>query len=123
MSNKNSLSRRNFLKGGKTSRPELERLNPNWPTKRVAKLIRNNLEKTPPVYHPPKVEELPPILPVTHSTKSLQNVDWDMGAARHLLCRTMFGPKYPELKEASESPMEIELSSLLSTLNLSLIHI
>ncbi len=105
------------MKGGKTSRPELERLNPNWPTKRVAKLIRNNLEKTHPVYHPPKVEELPPILPVTHSTKSLQNVDWDMGAARHLLCRTMFGPKYPELKEASENPMEIELSSLLSTLN------
>ena len=118
MSNKNSLSRRNFLKGGKTSRPELERLNPNWPTKRVAKLIRNNLEKTPPVYHPPKVEELPPILPVTHSTKSLQNVDWDMGAARHLLCRTMFGPKYPEIKEASENPMEIELSSILSTVSL-----
>lgn len=117
MSNNNALSRRNFLKGGKKSRPELERLNPNWPTKRVAKLIRDYLEKTPPIYHPPKVEELPPVLPVTHSTKSLQNVDWNMGAARHLLCRTMFGPKYPEIKETSENPMEIELSSLLSTLN------
>jgi hypothetical protein len=113
----NLLSRRRFFKGGKASRPDLDRLNPNWPTKRVAKLIRNNLEKTPPVYHPPKVEELPPILPVTHSTKSLQNVVWDMGAARHLLCRTMFGPKYPEIKEASENGMETELSSLLSTLN------
>ena len=118
MSSNNPLSRRNFLKGGKTSRPELERLNPNWPTKRVAKLIRNKLEKTPPVYHPPKVEELPPILPITHSTESLQNVDWDMGAARHLLCRTMFGPKYPEIKEASENLMEIELSSILSTVSL-----
>ena len=118
MSSNNPLSRRNFLKGGKTSRPELERLNPNWPTKRVAKLIRNKLEKTPPVYHPPKVEELPPILPITHSTESLQNVEWDMGAARHLLCRTMFGPKYPEIKEASENPMEIELSSILSTVSL-----
>jgi hypothetical protein len=118
MSSNNPLSRRNFLKGGKTSRPELERLNPNWPTKRVAKLIRNKLEKTPPVYHPPKVEELPPILPITHSTESLQNVEWDMGAARHLLCRTMFGPKYPEIKEASENLMEIELSSILSTVSL-----
>ena len=111
------LSRRDFFKGRKTSHPELERLNPNWPTKRVAKLIRNNLKKNSPIYHPPKVDELPPVLPVTHSTESLQVVDWDMGAARHLLCRTMFGPKYSEIKEASENPMEIELSSILSTVN------
>jgi hypothetical protein len=112
------LSRRDFFKGGKTSRPELKRLNPNWPTKRVAKLIRNNLKKNSPIYHPPKVDELPPVLPVTHSTESLQVVDWDMGAARHLLSRTMFGPKYPEIKEASENPLEIKLSSILSTMSL-----
>ena len=111
------LSRRAFFKGGKASRPDLDRLNPNWPTPRVAKLIRNNLKKNSPIYHPPKVDELPPVLPVTHSTESLQVVDWDMGAARHLLCRTMFGPKSPEIKEASENPMEIELSSILSTVN------
>jgi len=112
------LSRRDFFKGGKTSRPELKRLNPNWPTKRVAKLIRNNLKKNSPIYHPPKVDELPPVLPVTHSTESLQVVDWDMGATRHLLSRTMFGPKYPEIKEASENSLEIKLSSILSTVSL-----
>jgi len=117
MSNK-LLSRRDFFKGRKTSRPELKRLNPNWPTKRVAKLIRNNLKKDSPIYHPPKVDELPPVLPVTHSTESLQVVDWNMGATRHLLCRTMFGPKYPEIKEASENPLETELSSILSTVSL-----
>ena len=117
MSNKNSLSRRNFLKGGKASRPDIQRLNPNWPTKRVAKLVRKKLEKTHPIYHPPKVEKLPPILPVTHSTESLQDVNWDMAAARHLLSRTMFGPKYPEIKEASDNAMEIQLSSLLSTMS------
>lgn len=112
------LSRRDFFKGRETSRPELKRLNPNWPTKRVAKLIRNNLKKNSPIYHPPKVDELPPVLPVTHSTESLQVVDWDMGAARHLLSRTMFGPKYPEIKEASENSLEIKLSSILSTVSL-----
>ena len=112
------LSRRVFFKGGKTSRPELKRLNPNWPTKRVAKLIRNNLKKNSPIYHPPKVDELPPVLPVTHSTELLQVVDWDMGATRHLLSRTMFGPKYPEIKEASENSLEIKLSSILSTVSL-----
>lgn len=112
------LSRRDFFKGGETSRPELKRLNPNWPTKRVAKLIRNNLKKNSPIYHPPKVDELPPVLPVTHSTESLQVVDWDMGATRHLLSRTMFGPKYPEIKEASENSLEIKLSSILSTVSL-----
>ena len=112
------LSRRVFFKGGKTSRPELKRLNPNWPTKRVAKLIRNNLKKNSPIYHPPKADELPPVLPVTHSTESLQVVDWDMGATRHLLSRTMFGPKYPEIKEASENSLEIKLSSILSTVSL-----
>ena len=117
MSNK-PLSRRDFFKGRKTSHPELERLNPNWPTKRVAKLIRNNLKKNSPIYHPPKVDELPPVLPVTHSTESLQVVDWDMSAARHLLSRTMFGPKYPEIKEASENSLEIKLSSILSTVSL-----
>jgi len=114
----NPISRRQFLKGhSKNERPDLDRLNPKWPTKRVAKIIRKNLKKIPPIYHPPKVDELPPVLPVTHSTESLQVVDWDMGAARHLLCRTMFGPKYPEIKEASENLMEIELSSILSTVN------
>ena len=117
MSNR-PLSRRDFFKGRETSRPELKRLNPNWPTKRVAKLIRNNLKKNSPIYHPPKVDELPPVLPVTHSTESLQVVDWDMGAARHLLSRTMFGPKYPEIKEASENSLEIKLSSTLSTVSL-----
>ena len=112
------LSRRDFFKGGKTSRPELKRLNPNWPTKRVAKLIRNNLKKNSPIYHPPKADELPPVLPVTHSTELLQVVDWDMGATRHLLSRTMFGPKYPEIKEASENSLEIKLSSILSTVSL-----
>ena len=63
------------------------------------------------------MDKHPPVLPVTNSIQSLQDVDWDMGAARHLLCRTMFGPKYPEIKEASENPMEIELSSILSTVN------
>ena len=116
MSNR-PLSRRDFFKGRETSRPELKRLNPNWPTKRVAKLIRNNLKKDSPIYHPPKVDELPPVLPVTHSTESLQVVDWDMGAARHLLCRTMFGPKYPEIRVASENSMQIELSSILSTMS------
>ena len=114
MSNK-ALSKRDFFKGRETSRPELKRLNPNWPTKRVAKLIRNNLKKNSPIYHPPKVDELPPVLPVNHSTESLQIVDWDMGATKHLLSRTMFGPKYPEIKEASENPLETELSSILST--------
>ena len=117
MSNR-PLSRRDFFKGRETSRPELKRLNPNWPTKRVAKLIRNNLKKNSPIYHPPKVDELPPVLPVTHSTESLQVVDWDMSAARHLLSRTMFGPKYPEIKEASENSLEIKLSSILSTVSL-----
>ena len=65
------LSRREFLKGGQASHPDLDRLNPNWPTKRAAKRIRTYLEKKPPIYHPPKVDEIPPILPVTHSTKSL----------------------------------------------------
>ncbi|SVB25172.1 uncharacterized protein METZ01_LOCUS178026, partial [marine metagenome] len=91
MSNK-PLSRRNFFKGRKTSRPELKRLNPNWPTKRVAKLIRNNLKKNYPIYHPPKVDEISPVLPTSNSTQTLRDVNWDMGAARHLLCRTMFGP-------------------------------
>ena len=92
------LSRREFFKGGNTSRPDLDRLNLKWPTKRVAKIIRKNLKKIPPIYHPPKVDEHPPVLPVTNSIQSLQDVDWDMGAAKHLLCRTMFGPKYPEIK-------------------------
>ena len=114
----NPISRRQFLKGhSKNERPDLDRLNPKWPTKRVAKIIRKNLKKSPPIYHPPKVDKHPPVLPVTNSIQSLQDVDWDMGAARHLLCRTMFGPKYPEIKEASENPMEIELSSILSTVN------
>ena len=114
----NPISRRQFLKGhSKNERPDLDRLNPKWPTKRVAKIIRKNLKKSPPIYHPPKVDEHPPVLPVTNSIQSLQDVDWDMGAARHLLCRTMFGSKYPEIKEASENPMEIELSSILSTVN------
>lgn len=112
------LSRREFLKGGQASRPDLDRFNPNWPTKRAAKRIRTYLEKKPPIYHPPKVDEIPPILPVTHSTQSLRNIDWNMGAAKHLLCRTMFGPKYPEIKAASENPVQIAVSSLFNTIDM-----
>ncbi len=109
------LSRRAFFKGGQASRPDLDRLNPNWPTPRVAKLIRKNLEKKPAIYHPPKVDDIPPVLPTSNSTRSIQNVDWDMSAARHLLSRVMFGPKYPEIKDTSENPIQLMVSSLIST--------
>lgn len=111
---KNLVSRSDFFKGGKASRPDIDRLNPNWPSKRVAKLHREYLEKKLPIYHPPKVHETPPILPVTSNVNSLRDVDWNMGTVNHLLNRTMFGPKYPEIKEASENSIELELSSILS---------
>ena len=112
------LSRREFFKGGNASRPDLDRLNPNWPTKRVAKLYRKFLDSRPPIYHPSNLDEIPPVLPTTSSTQSPQDIDWDMGAARHLLSRTMFGPKYPEIKTASEDSMENTVSSMLTTIDL-----
>ena len=46
----NPISRRQFLKGhSKNERPDLDRLNPKWPTKRVAKIIRKNLKKSHPI--------------------------------------------------------------------------
>ena len=110
-----SISRRTFLTGNHSdARPDLDRLNPSWPTKRVAKFVREHLEKQPPIYHPPKTDEIAPVIPGTNNTESLQEVNWDMGAAKHLLSRSMFGPKYPEIKESSENSMELELSSILS---------
>ena len=112
------LSRREFFKGGNASRPDLDRLNPNWPTKRVAELYRKFLDSKPPIYHPSNLDEIPPVLPTTSSTQSHQDISWDMGAARHLLSRTMFGPKYPEIKTASEDSMENAVSSILTTIDL-----
>ncbi|GIT40550.1 MAG: hypothetical protein Ct9H300mP9_4000 [Candidatus Neomarinimicrobiota bacterium] len=71
------MTRRNFLKGGTRSRPELDRLNPEWPTRKVAKLYRKYLKKQPPFYHPPISDKVLPPLAVTASMRPVRDVDWN----------------------------------------------
>ena len=110
------LARRNFLKGKTKPRPELDRLNPEWPTQRVAKLYRKFLEKQPPFYHPAISEEAAPPLAVTASLNSMRDVDWDQSAAVHLLGRTMFGSTYTDINNSTSDSLSNTVNTLLQEL-------
>ena len=115
---KSTISRRQFLKSrNSTKRPELDRLNPNWPSKRVAKLYRTFLESKPPIYHPPHVYKSAPSLPVTSSTQTLIDVDWDIEASAHLLNRTVFGPTYSEILASANDSIENSVAALFTPLD------
>ena len=107
------LTRRNFLKGGTRSRPELDRLNPEWPTRKVAKLYREYLKKQPPFYHPPISDKVLPPLAVTASMRPVRDVDWNQSAAVHLLGRTMFGPTYTNIDNSGSDSLSNTLNTLL----------
>ena len=115
---KSTISRRQFLKSrNSTKRPELDRLNPNWPSKRVAKLYRTFLESKPPIYHPPHVYESAPSLPVTSSTQTLRDADWNIEASAHLLNQTVFGPTYPEILASTNDSIENSVAALFTPLD------
>ena len=108
-----TLSRRQFIKSQhSTKRVDLDRLNPNWPTKRVAKLYRKFLKSKPPVYHPSPIHESVTPLPVTPSTRTLRDVDWNLEASSHLLNRAVFGPTYPEVLDSANDSFVNAVASL-----------
>ena len=107
------ISRRQFISGGKKSKTYLDRLNPNWPTKEVAKLIRANFEKNPISHSIQKTEKTLPIIHVKNRTNSLQEIDWNLDAAKHLLNRTLSGPSYDEINTSFTSGLESTVQSLL----------
>ena len=115
---KSTISRQQFLKSRlSTKRPELDRLNPNWPTKRVAKLYRTFLESKPPIYHPQHVYESAPPLPVTSSIRALRDTDWNIEESAHLLNRTVFGPTYPEILASANDSIEYSVDALFTPLD------
>jgi hypothetical protein len=94
------------------SYPELDRLNPEWPTPRVAKLYRKFLKKQEPLYRLPISEQDAPPLSVIPSIKALRDRDWDQSAAGHLLGRTMIGPTYNDIIDSSNSTLNESIISL-----------
>lgn len=109
------LSRRTFFKGGKASRPDLNRLNPHWPTPRVAKVIYKYLKENPPVDHSLTVNDLPQLKQPILKTNNTTDVEWTVSAARHLLSRTMTGPTYDEIQSCFSSGLSPSVNTLLET--------
>jgi hypothetical protein len=94
------------------SYPELDRLNPEWPTPRVAKLYRKFLKKQEPLYRLPISEQDAPPLSVIPSIKALRDRDWDQSAAGHLLGRTMIGPTYNDIIDSLRVLLDESIISL-----------
>ena len=109
------LSRRAFFKGGKASRPDLNRLNPHWPTPRVAKVIYKYLKENPPVNHSLTYNDLPQLKQPILKTINTTEVEWTVSAARHLLSRTMTGPTYDEIQSCFSSSLSPSVNTLLET--------
>ncbi|MCS5624986.1 MAG: DUF1800 domain-containing protein [Candidatus Marinimicrobia bacterium] len=100
------------------SYPELDRLNPEWPTPRVAKLYRKFLKKQEPLYRLPISEQDAPQLSVIPSIKALRDRDWDQSAAGHLLGRTMIGPTYNDIIDSTNSTLNDTVNTLLEELEM-----
>ena len=100
------------------SYPELDRLNPEWPTPRVAKLNKKFLKKQEPLYRLPISEQDAPPLSVIPSIKALRDRDWDQSAAGHLLGRTMIGPTYNDIIDSTNSTLNDTVNTLLEELEM-----
>lgn len=110
-----TITRRNFLSGkpmGKRSAPV--KVDPHWPTPRVAKIYQKMLEQDPPFEHP-EFEHVPsPQLDVPTRLGRLQTPAWNSVNASHLLKRTLFSPTFTELEAAESSTMDQTMEDLMA---------
>ena len=115
---KTILNRKNHFRDKMVSYPELERLNPEWPTPRVAKFYRKFLKKQEPLYILPISEQDAPPLSVIPSIKALRDRDWDQSASVHLLGRTMIGPTYNDIIDSTNNSLTDTVDTLLAELEM-----
>jgi hypothetical protein len=111
-----SITRRDFFsRKSKGERSVPIKVDPHWPTPRVAKLYKELLEKDYP-FDLPKFEYVPsPKLDVPTRLGRLQTPDWNSGNSSHLLRRALLSPTFTELENTEASTMAQTVGDLLAS--------
>ena len=113
---KSKRKRKNFSRDKIVSYPQIDRLNPEWPTPRVARFYKNFLQKQEPIYFLPYSKQKAPPLSVIFSMNVLRNREWNQSSATHLLGRTMIGPTYNDIIDSTNNRLNYTVSTLLGEL-------
>ena len=113
---KSKRKRKNFSRDKIVSYPQIDRLNPEWPTPRVARFYKNFLQKQEPIYFLPYSKQKAPPLSVIFSMNVLRNREWNQSSAEHLLGRTMIGPTYNDIIDSTNNRLNYTVSTLLGEL-------
>ena len=113
---KSKRKRKNFSRDKIVSYPQIDRLNPEWPTPRVARFYKNFLQKQEPIYFLPYSKQKAPPLSVIFSMNVLRNREWNQSSAAHLLGRTMIGPTYNDIIDSTNNRLNYTVSTLLGEL-------
>ena len=113
---KSKRKRKNFSRDKIVSYPQIDRLNPEWPTPRVARFYKNFLQKQEPIYFLPYSKQKAPPLSVIFSMNVLRNREWNQSSAAHLLGRTMIDPTYNDIIDSTNNRLNYTVSTLLGEL-------
>ena len=113
---KSKRKRKNFSRDKIVSYPQIDRLNPEWPTPRVARFYKKFLQKQKPIYFLPYSKQNAPPLSVISSMNVLRNREWNQSSAAHLLGRTMIGPTYNDIIDSTNNRLNYTVSTLLGEL-------
>ena len=113
---KSKRKRKNFSRDKIVSYPQIDRLNPEWPTPRVARFYKKFLQKQKPIYFLPYSKQKAPPLSVIFSMNVLRNREWNQSSAAHLLGRTMIGPTYNDIIDSTNNRLNYTVSTLLGEL-------
>ena len=113
---KSKRKRKKFSRDKIVSYPQIDRLNPEWPTPRVARFYKNFLQKQEPIYFLPYSKQKAPPLSVIFSMNVLRNREWNQSSATHLLGRTMIGPTYNDIIDSTNNRLNYTVSTLLGEL-------
>ena len=113
---KSKRKRKNFSRDKIVSYPQIDRLNPEWPTPRVTRFYKNFLQKQEPIYFLPYSKQKAPPLSVIFSMNVLRNREWNQSSAAHLLGRTMIGPTYNDIIDSTNNRLNYTVSTLLGEL-------
>ena len=113
---KSKRKRKNFSRDKIVSYPQIDTLNPEWPTPRVARFYKKFLQKQEPIYFLPYSKQKAPALSVISSMNVLRNREWNQSSAAHLLRRTMIGPTYNDIIDSTNNRLNYTVSTLLDEL-------
>lgn len=112
------ISRRSLLGLDLKKSYPISRLNPNWPTPKVAALYKSFLKNKLYPYHPEPTQFKPIPIPISRSNQTNPTVDWNENSVAHLLKRILPAPRYSEILEISQLSLTETVDLILTDLPL-----